>query len=147
VIESVGADEAEALARVHAQCFERPWSGGDITKMFDNPAVACSAARAGDIVGFVLFWIAAGDGEILTVAVRPDRRGEGLGRRLVEAAIVAAIARGAASLHLDVAEDNRAARGLYAKLGFLEAGRRKGYYSAARGAVDAIVMRLALPAC
>ena len=54
--------------------------------------------------------------------------------------------RGAATMHLEVAEDNAAARALYAKLGYEEAGRRHAYYRGRRAAaVDAIVMRRSLP--
>ena len=57
------------------------------------------------------------------------------------AAGVAALVRGAASMHLEVAEDNAAARSLYRKLGYEESGRRRGYYSGG----DAILMRRILP--
>jgi ribosomal-protein-alanine N-acetyltransferase len=48
-------------------------------------------------------------------------------------------------MHLEVAEHNDAARALYAKLGYEEAGRRAAYYAGEGGAVDAIVMRRTLP--
>ena len=90
-------------------------------------------------------WAAAGDAEMLTVAVVPEARRRGLGAALVTAAGVAALVRGAASMHLEVAENNEAARALYAKLGYEEAGRRHAYYAGEGGSVDAIVMRRTLP--
>jgi ribosomal protein S18 acetylase RimI-like enzyme len=48
-------------------------------------------------------------------------------------------------MHLEVAEDNAAARALYAKLGFTQAGRRAGYYVTTGGAKDAIVLSCTLP--
>jgi ribosomal-protein-alanine N-acetyltransferase len=48
-------------------------------------------------------------------------------------------------MHLEVAESIEAARALYAKLGYEEAGRRHAYYAGEGGSVDAIVMRRALP--
>ena len=90
-------------------------------------------------------WTAAGDAEILTVAVVPEARRKGVGASLVTSAGVAALVRGAASMHLEVAETNDAARALYAKLGYEEAGRRHAYYGGEGGSIDAIVMRRSLP--
>jgi ribosomal protein S18 acetylase RimI-like enzyme len=50
--------------------------------------------------------------------VVPDRRGQGLGRALMETAMDAARQEGAAHIDLGTAEDDRAARALYEKLGF-----------------------------
>lgn len=50
--------------------------------------------------------------------VVPDRRGEGHGRRLMEAALEIARERGASSVELGTALDDTAARGLYESLGF-----------------------------
>ncbi len=62
------------------------------------------------------------------MGVVPADRRRGLGGRLLEAALEAASAAGARALYLEVAEDNRAARGLYQKQGFNPVGRRKNYY-------------------
>jgi ribosomal protein S18 acetylase RimI-like enzyme len=50
--------------------------------------------------------------------VVPDRRGQGLGRALMEAAMDAARKEGAAHMDLGTAETDKAARALYEKLGF-----------------------------
>jgi ribosomal protein S18 acetylase RimI-like enzyme len=50
--------------------------------------------------------------------VVPDRRGEGLGRALMEAAIGTARERGASTMDLGTSEDDVAARSLYESLGF-----------------------------
>jgi ribosomal protein S18 acetylase RimI-like enzyme len=50
--------------------------------------------------------------------VVPDRRGDGLGRALLEAAIEAARSHGADAIDLGTSEDDAAARGLYESLGF-----------------------------
>jgi ribosomal-protein-alanine N-acetyltransferase len=145
MIEAVGADAASMLAALHAQAFARPWSGDEISKLLDNAAVFAMLSRGPHPQGFAMGWTAAGDAELLTVAVVPDARRRGLGAALVTAIGVAALVRGAASMHLEVAEDNAAARGLYEKLGYKESGRRRAYYAAAAGPVDAIVMRRTLP--
>lgn len=89
-------------------------------------------------VGFLLSRGAAGDEELLLIAVHPDHRGKGIGRMLMERFIAAASARGMDRLFLEMREGNPADR-LYRALGFEPVGRRKQYYRAARnGPLDAI---------
>ncbi len=146
MIQAAGADACDLLADLHARAFpERPWSAPDIGKLLENAAVFAILSRADEPQGFAMAWAAAGDAELLTVAVIPEARRRGVGAALVTSAGVAALVRGAASMHLEVAEDNAAARALYAKLGYEEAGRRHAYYAGEGGAVDAIVMRRTLP--
>ncbi|MBY0338017.1 MAG: GNAT family N-acetyltransferase [Acetobacteraceae bacterium] len=93
--------------------------------------------------GFILARVAADEAEILTLAVVPEARRQGVATALVEAACAAALLAGARVMFLEVAEDNGAARALYAALGFAVAGRRRGYYGPGR---DALLLRAALPA-
>jgi ribosomal-protein-alanine N-acetyltransferase len=145
MIEAVGIVAAAQLAGLHARAFDKPWSEAELAKILDNEATFALIARAGAPQGFVIAWAAAGDAEILTVAVVPEARRKGVGASLVTAAGVTALVRGASHMHLEVAENNLAARALYMKLGYEEAGRRSAYYAGEGGAVDAVVMRRALP--
>jgi ribosomal-protein-alanine N-acetyltransferase len=145
MIEAVGIDAVAQLAGLHARAFDKPWSETELAKILDNQATFALIARAGAPQGFVIAWAAAGDAEILTVAVVPEARRKGVGASLVTAAGVTALVRGASHMHLEVAENNLAARALYLKLGYEEAGRRNAYYAGEGGAVDALVMRRALP--
>ncbi|HYD89637.1 MAG TPA: ribosomal protein S18-alanine N-acetyltransferase [Vitreimonas sp.] len=145
MIEAAGPEACELLAGLHARAFDKPWSAAEMAKLLDNSAVFALIEREQSPRGFVMAWTAAGDGEILTVAVVPEMRRQGVGAALVSAASAAALVRGAASMHLEVAETNLAARALYAKLGYAEAGRRAAYYAGEGGSVDAIVMRRDLP--
>ena len=146
MIEAAGADQADLLAGLHAAAFDQPWTAAEIAELMENSAVFAILSRRGEAAqGFAMGWAAAGDAELLTVAVSPEARRRGVGASLVTAAGVTALVRGAASMHLEVAEDNEAARALYKKLGYEETGRRRGYYATSRGWIDAIVMRRTLP--
>jgi ribosomal-protein-alanine N-acetyltransferase len=145
MIEAVGPEAAEQLGHLHARAFAKPWSMAEIAKLMENPAVFALVSRGSEPQGFAMAWAAAGDAELLTVAVIPEARRKGVGASLVTSAGVTALVRGAASMHLEVAEDNHAARALYAKLGYEEAGRRHDYYAGEGGFVDAIVMKRMLP--
>lgn len=146
MIEAATADQAATLAELHARAFDRPWSADAIATMLQNATAFALVSRTEAMLqGFAIAWAAAGDAELLTVAVVPEARRKGVGAALVTSAGVAALVRGAATMHLEVAEDNHGARALYTKLGYEEAGRRHAYYAGEGGRVDAIVMRRTLP--
>ena len=137
--ESVAAISAETLADLHAAAFAASWGAEAFAELLVQPGVVVETV--GD--GFILIRVVADEAEILTLAVRPAARRGGLGGRLVETAVVRAAALGAERRFLEVAEDNVAARALYARTGFTEAGRRRGYYARADGSrEDALVLAL-----
>lgn len=80
------------------------------------------------ILGYVGFWLAAGEAHISTIAVHPDVRRRGLGELLLVKVIETALARGADFVTLEVRASNQAAQRLYEKYGFERKGERKGYY-------------------
>jgi ribosomal protein S18 acetylase RimI-like enzyme len=63
-------------------------------------------------------WSAALECYLAELYVVPDRRGRGLGRALMEAAIAAARDAGADHMDLGTSEDDAAARALYERMGF-----------------------------
>jgi GNAT superfamily N-acetyltransferase len=64
------------------------------------------------------FWTGALDCYLEELYVVPERRGHGLGKALMEAAIDVARSEGAAQMDLGTGEDDVAARALYERLGF-----------------------------
>jgi ribosomal-protein-alanine N-acetyltransferase len=139
-------EDAPALATLHAEAFERPWSGADIGRLMHVlGGFGLLAQDEGRPAGFILARCIGGEGEILTLAVSPARRRRGVGARLVQAAAAEAARRGAGTLFLEVAADNEAAIGLYRAAGFEPAGLRRGYYAREGApAADALVLRRAL---
>lgn len=131
------AADPASLAVLHAQAFAAPWSAYTFADLLSQPGVL--AVSEPD--GFILIRTVVDEAEILTLAVVPSARRHGLGRRLVEAAAVAAVRGGATRLFLEVADDNIAARSLYEGARFAPIGRRKAYYASADGSrTDAVVM-------
>lgn len=127
----------DALAALHAEAFSAPWDARAFADLLAQPGVLLRI----EADGFILIRVVLDEAEILTLAVRPGARRQGLGRRLVERACVAAKDAGAETLFLEVAEDNAAARALYARAGFVEIGRRKAYYAGPDGRrIDALVL-------
>jgi ribosomal-protein-alanine N-acetyltransferase len=93
------------------------------------------------LVGYAGLLVVPPEADVQTVAVRTDRQGTGLGRRLVDDLVVQAVARGCTRLMLEVREDNASARRLYDRLGFEQVAVRRGYYGTG---LDAVVMQLDL---
>jgi ribosomal protein S18 acetylase RimI-like enzyme len=69
-----------------------------------------------------------GEAELLRIAVTPEARGQGLGRKLLRESSEALRGLGISELHLEVRVSNTAARRLYEAEGWLCQGLRKGYY-------------------
>jgi len=142
---------AELLAAMHKICFAEPWSPQSMAASLGMPGVAGLIAVEGESMspsqggagpaGLLLWRLAAGEGEILTLAVLPPWRRHGLAHRLMAAALAAAASAGTEAMFLEVAADNLAAAALYRGLGFIEVGLRKGYYNG----IDALTMRRDLP--
>jgi ribosomal-protein-alanine N-acetyltransferase len=148
MIRTAAHPDLGAMTRLHAECFVEAWSAESLGRLLTAPgAFALLAEVKGRAAGFVLVRTAAGEAEILTIAVSPTHRRTGLGRALVEKAALRAAADGATALFLEVSVANDAARALYTASGFGEAGLRKGYYAAVGGtpALDALILRRDLP--
>ncbi len=134
------AADAAALAQLHAAAFPpaEAWGEDAISLMLGQPG-GYGLWLPGQ--GFVLARVAADEAEILTLAVVPAARRQGLGGALMAGAMTAAAAQGACTMFLEVAEPNTAARVLYHGLGFNEAGRRPRYYA---DGSDALVLKRGL---
>ena len=139
------AEDADALHGLHAQAFDQPWPAVEIERLMRIMGGFAVMAEAEGPQGFVLVRTVADEGEILTLAVAPAFRRQGIGRTLVDAAAAEAARRGARTLFLEVAEDNPGAMALYEAEQFEAAGLRRAYYArpGARPA-DAIVLRRTL---
>lgn len=141
---SADLDVLAACADLHAQAFPAdPWGVESLGRVLAMPGAfgVVVPAAATPPAGFGLARVAADEAEILTLAVAPGRRREGLGRRLVGELAARAGQLGASWLFLEVAATNHPARALYRACGFAACGYRPGYYDGATdAAADALVL-------
>ena len=139
-----GSAHSAVIAALHAQCFDEAWDAASIAHMLSTPGTfALIAQGEKQPLGFILFRVAGGEGEMLALGVAPLARGHGVAGCVLDAAIQEAASRGAKALFLEVAADNAAARGLYRSRGFCRVGRRPHYYGS-RGdgaSADALILR------
>ncbi|MGH7524983.1 MAG: ribosomal protein S18-alanine N-acetyltransferase [Gemmatimonadales bacterium] len=134
-----------ALAALERTAFSDPWTRAQLATALDWPgALAMVAEDDDEIVGYVLGRVIVDEGEILSIATRPTRRREGIGRQLLDAITGTMAAAGAHAAWLEVRMSNEAARTMYRSAGFAPAGIRPGYYR--RPDEDALILRCELPA-
>ncbi|MBX9752399.1 MAG: GNAT family N-acetyltransferase [Roseococcus sp.] len=125
-------EDAPALAAIHAAAFPpgTAWRAATFTTLLRMEGVIGLQAPG----GFILARRVLDEAEILTLAVHPEHRQQGIGQALVETAALAVAAAGAKVMFLEVAEDNAPAMALYAQAGFSRAGLRRDYYAPGRHA-------------
>ncbi|MGA3212085.1 MAG: ribosomal protein S18-alanine N-acetyltransferase [Terriglobales bacterium] len=83
----------------------------------------------GQILGFLIASCLPWQWEIENIVVAADARRRGLGSRLVGDLLERARDAGVKRVWLEVRESNRGARSFYLKLGFMESGCRRNYYT------------------
>jgi ribosomal-protein-alanine N-acetyltransferase len=126
--------DAAAIAKLHAASFNRGWSEDEIERLLiERNVLTHRATMNGRLIGFIMSRLAAGEAEILSVAVTASYRRKGLARRMLNLHMGRLSGIGTRVLFLEVGESNVAALKLYRRAGFTEAGRREGYYAAADG--------------
>ena len=108
----------------------------------DRLAVVAEDDQALSLLGFLIAHHLHPEWELENLVVAPDFRRKGLATKLFAALLTRARETNSESIFLEVRESNRAARGLYVRLGFRQSGRRKLYY--ANPAEDAVLYRFAL---
>lgn len=147
-------DDAAEVLEMERACTEAPhWSEGIWSQVFSQPSLYSFAAgmhstqhqcfvaeQDEEVVGFLVLGVLSGVAELESLAVREEARRCGVGRSLCLQAMLWARTMGAESMELEVRSASVAAVKLYQSLGFVEEGRRKGYYR--EPADDALLMRV-----
>ncbi|MGF1461607.1 MAG: GNAT family N-acetyltransferase [Maricaulaceae bacterium] len=128
--------DASRLADAHILSFPRSWTATEFAQLLRMPHIFAVLAEAdpiddglAEVMGFLMYCVAADETEILTLCVHPDRRREGLASVLLEAALADAVNRGTRRMFLEVAVTNTGARAFYERRGFAQRTMRKGYYA------------------
>ena len=99
-------------------------------------ALVCETG--GKVTGFLIGRQAADEAEVLNLAVRLEDRRSGNGGALLGEFLDRARSNGVRRAFLEVRESNAAGIAFYERHGFVQTGRRKGYYQAPKE--DAIAM-------
>lgn len=132
-------DDVPAVHEIEEQSFSIPWSKKAFQESLGYSHAVFLVAETGDsIAGYCGMYQVFQEGDIINVAVAPGFRGKGIGGKLMEGIICAAIERDILDLTLEVRESNETAIHLYTKYGFENVGIRKNFYEQPRE--NAIIM-------
>ena len=125
--------ERADVSRVHeieCTCFRSPWSKLALLGELRNDVAHYLVMEVdGVICGYGGMWVLFEEAHVTNVAIMPEYRGAGRGKRLMLAMMRHAVKRGAEKMTLEVRESNMVDQKLYAGLGFEQNGFRPGYYS------------------
>lgn len=124
--------ELEVGGFAHARWSESAWRE-ELTN--GDRHVLVTRDFTGDVIGVATFATVGEVADLHRVVVRADVRGQGIGRRMVQAGLEWAEAMGAEQMMLEVEAGNSAAHHLYQDMGFLPVHRRADYYGAGRHAI------------
>lgn len=131
---------AQALAHLHATSGMdlRPWSVTEYETLLADPKTIFVNDPMGFAIGSCIF----DQAELLLIITRPEFRGMGHGARVLSQFELNSRDRGAASILLEVSEQNASARRLYDRHGYTQIGTRRHYYKTLHGErQDAVILR------
>lgn len=144
--ERMDASNLDDVMQIEIDVFPFYWT----RKVFESGLMEgydCWVARdaSNALVGYFVLMKVVDEIHLLTIAVRGDLHGQGIGRKLVDHAIELAREMKMKSMLLEVRPSNERALEIYKQYGFAQIGRRKNYYDAPnKTREDALVMRLEL---
>ncbi|ELZ34095.1 (SSU ribosomal protein s18p)-alanine acetyltransferase [Halogeometricum pallidum JCM 14848] len=125
------ADLLDVL-RIEKRCFTEPWPYAAFESFLDEPGFLI-AEREGSVLGYVVADVMPNHGRdighIKDLAVAPEARGLGLGRRILRRGLLSLSFSGAAVVKLEVRVENEPALSLYREVGFDPARRVPSYYA------------------
>lgn len=134
--------DAFSASEIEKLCFSHPWSEATLTSEMKSQYSDFFGAFDGEkLAGYIGGRTIAGETEIFNVAVSPEYRRKGIGKKLIERFIEASREKETDVIFLEVRASNLPAINLYEGAGFVFCGIRKDYYDDPKE--NAILMRLA----
>lgn len=132
--------DIEQILKIERLSFTTPWSResfeNELTK--NQYALYIVLEDEKEIIGYCGSWVIIDEVHITNIAILPEYRGKKLGEALLRKVIEVVKGMGARKMTLEVRMSNYVAQSLYRKLGFLDGGVRRNYYS--DNQEDALVM-------
>jgi [ribosomal protein S18]-alanine N-acetyltransferase len=137
-------EDIDQILKIEELSFATPWT----RQSFENElnlnqfAVYLVLEKEGQVIGYCGMWLIVDEAHITNIAVLPEFRGQKLGEAILRMIMEVAKKRGAKTMTLEVRVSNTVAQSLYRKLGFMNGGIRKNYYT--DNYEDALVMWVTL---
>ena len=136
--------DVPVIVAIERVAYQFPWSEGIFRDCLRVGYVCRVVDIGGDMAGYGIMSVGAGEAHILNVCIAAEYRGRGLARKVLQYLLDRARAAGMYEAFLEVRPSNITAAHLYQSMGFEQVGIRRGYYQATVGREDAAVLRRVL---
>lgn len=137
---AVAEADLDAVVEAERRIHPFPWTRGNFADSLAAGHGAWLACDDGRMAAYAVTMPAPGEAHLLNISVLPENQRGGTGSALLALLFDQARDQGAGRMLLEVRAGNLAALAFYGRHGFMEIGRRRGYYPAHQGREDAIVM-------
>ncbi len=134
------AADIDAVLAIEEGVQAFPWTRGNFSDALAAGYTGWVAREGDAIIGFAVLMRAVDEIHLLVIGIAPPFQRAGRGRTLMDFTMTQAREAGMTRMLLEVRPSNSIAITFYRQAGFVEIGRRRGYYPASTGREDAIVM-------
>lgn len=129
IVRSLRLSDLDEILRIEQEAMTAPWSAAQLRAEAEaGNGVGLVAECEASLCGYAFFRTCVPECELLHLVVAPSWRRQGVGEAMLQHAFVRFSGQGVTACFLEVRCSNEAARHLYAKVGFLQVGKRKQYY-------------------
>lgn len=128
------------VSDIERRSYDFPWSHGVFRDCLLAGYQCIVLDRDGEVAGYGILSVAAGEAHILNLCIEPVYRSHGYGERLLDEILFRARSASVREIFLEVRPSNKHAIALYRKKGFHQVANRPAYYQAQAGREDAAVL-------
>lgn len=139
-IRTMRHEDLPHVSDIERRSYDFPWSHGVFRDCLLAGYQCIVLERDGEVAGYGILSIAAGEAHILNLCVEPAWRSHGYGERLLDEMLFRARTSSVREIFLEVRPSNANALALYRKKGFYQVANRPAYYQATEGREDAAVL-------
>jgi len=139
-IRTMRHEDLSLVSDIERRSYEFPWSHGVFRDCLLAGYQCIVLERDGDVTGYGILSVAAGEAHILNLCVERAFRSHGYGERLLDEILFRARTSSVREIFLEVRPTNENAMALYKKKGFHQVANRPAYYQANEGREDAAVL-------
>jgi ribosomal-protein-alanine N-acetyltransferase len=143
IIHKMNSRDLDEVFAIEAASSQAPRSKDSFVKEIQNPFAHCFVIKDGNetgqhVIGFICFRNVVEESDLLEIAVHPDYRRLGIGKKLMQYYIDFSRRKGVHTFYLEVNVSNQSAIQLYQAFAYQSTGVRKKFY---QGKFDALLMR------
>ncbi len=136
----LGMSDIAAVVAIEKDVYVFPWTTGNFHDSLESGYLCMGAFLQGELVGYAVLMRAVDEAHLLNLAVASRWQRRGIAAVFLQRLLDEAAALDCSEFYLEVRPSNLAARALYDRFGFHQAGLRRDYYPAVTGREDALFL-------